>query len=566
MRRPLRADDARAAEQPADAPAPKRRRLNSSPGTVLRPVAELRDSLELLYSRLQGEPDPVANASPAADPAFLKSEMVIVRTLGAKNQRSFRCLRSLLASASRPLAAMLYGSDGLRMCEADAVSIDLHDVEPSTFELLLLYMHGKTLQLTVPSAMALYSLADYYDITSLRESCCEFLESGVRPDAICWWLSQAREIRCERLLNRCFETLHTELVAADATDPDFRSISEDDFAGALKSSTVVCTGVCAVPVPRPLSRHAECAPALVPSSLSRTARVRGERRGAARPCARPPSEAACAASAGWVHSGVGGLGRKRGGGVPLRRRRPSSSCPLLDAGALAPHRARVSRVRWPARPAVRTRRNADSAVPTWLHAPHAPSQPLATCHAQERDVWEILQRWAHGRSDEPAVLARLAQHIRWPLMDSAYLKSLVSARCSRSHAFLPKCVTAALKYQALSPEERAADAELAAMGELATPRQYLLLLGVLLGRHACQLGELVIVNRAGARATAPSALPSPPLLRPSHNSQRRAARWRGGKRGGAVAPARTGGRQRRALGSRSRAPLLHTCEPTPPSA
>lgn len=237
MARRVRGDED--VESPVEAPAPKRRRLASS-NVILRPPSELRESLELLYARLQGEPDEAAAA--AAD-ASLQSEMVVVRTLGARGQRSFRCLRSLLASASRPLAAMLYGSDRLRMRESDACSITLHAVEPSTFELLLHYLHGKGLQLEVNSAVALYSLADYYDITSLREACSDFLEAGVRPNALVWWLALARELQCQRLGARCREMLQAELVAVDATDPRFRALPEEDLVAAIQSSAVVCTGV-----------------------------------------------------------------------------------------------------------------------------------------------------------------------------------------------------------------------------------------------------------------------------------------------------------------------------------
>lgn len=373
-------------DSPGGAPAPKRRRLTGS-STVLRPAAELRESLELLYVRLQGEP--VADdAPPSANPSFLQAEMVIVRALGASGEQSFRCLRSLLASASRPLAAMLYGSDGLRMRESDAGSIDLHSVEPSTFALLLHYMHGKALQLDVQSATSLYALADYYDISSLREACCDFLKAGVRPDCVCWWLSQAREIRCERLASRCLEVLQAELIAVDATDPDFRSIAEADLACALMSSSVVCTG--------------------------------------------------------------------------------------------------------------------------------------------ERDVWDALQRWAHGRADQPAALERLARHIRWPLLEGAQLQALLSARSSRSLAFLRAHASAALEYQRASAEAREADPSFARMAELAMPRQYL-------------LGELIVVSQPGARRAPPAR------ARPRARGQRRVAVPRGShllRPRAAARPARAGSARR----------------------
>ena len=102
-------------------------------------------------------------------------------------------------------------------------------------------------------------------------------------------------------------------------------------------------------------------------------------------------------------------------------------------------------------------------------------------------MWDIVQRWAAGRPDQAGALERLAQHIRWPLMDTAYLQSLDHARCSRSHAYQVPLIAEALHYQRATPAVR--KELLDSLGLRATPRQYL-------------LGELVVFDRTGARGAA----------------------------------------------------------------
>ncbi|KAJ1629071.1 hypothetical protein T492DRAFT_841097 [Pavlovales sp. CCMP2436] len=206
-----------------ESPPPKRRRLASA-RTVLRPASELRVSLERLYARLQTEPRAADDGAGdlAGDESALGPELVIVHVHGARSQRSFRCIRSILASGSRPLSAMLYGSDGMCMLETQGSAIRLRDVEPGTFELLLLYLHGKAVQLDEADATALYMLADFYDIASLREACCEMLETCIRPSTVCRWLDLARELNCARLADRCIKMLQAELILIEATEPQFR--------------------------------------------------------------------------------------------------------------------------------------------------------------------------------------------------------------------------------------------------------------------------------------------------------------------------------------------------------
>jgi hypothetical protein len=239
----MASEDAPARSDDTLAPPAKRRRTRAVEGGVIRPPSELRESLDLLYSRLQGGEVCDDAGAAAGDGAVLTAEMVVIRAKGATCERTFRCMRSLLASASQPFRTMLYGRDSMHMVESEQSVVCLQGVEPDMFELLLLYLHGKTVPLDERAALALYTLADFYDVTSLRDGCCELLEACVQPSAICRWLAQARQLGCVRLTRKCIEMLQTDLMNVEADDPAFASISEEDILLAVQSSAVVCTGV-----------------------------------------------------------------------------------------------------------------------------------------------------------------------------------------------------------------------------------------------------------------------------------------------------------------------------------
>mmetsp|Transcript_7789 Transcript_7789/g.22756 ORF Transcript_7789/g.22756 Transcript_7789/m.22756 type:complete len:470 (-) Transcript_7789:175-1584(-) len=211
------------------ASASKRRKLNLS--VVNRSHGELKEALEFLYSRTQYE----------ADDASDTSHMVVVRAVGRTgSEREFRCMRSLLASASRPLEAMLYGCNGLRMQESVMTHITLHDTEPATFELLLDYVHGKAVHLDETRATDLYLLADYHVIASLREHCRVFLANCIKASRLCHWFDLSRRLNCELLVQKCQETLQSEFSNVASSDPQFTSLSEADLMDAVRSSQLVC--------------------------------------------------------------------------------------------------------------------------------------------------------------------------------------------------------------------------------------------------------------------------------------------------------------------------------------
>lgn len=123
-------------------PAPKRRRLSSQAAPdpnlgetsvvklIQRHECDIRTSLQQLHSELDRYGD------------------VIICAQGEQSSEEFACVSALLASASRPLGAMLFGP----MCAARPGDGDgrrrltLNMTEPAHFKNLLLYIHGQDIR------------------------------------------------------------------------------------------------------------------------------------------------------------------------------------------------------------------------------------------------------------------------------------------------------------------------------------------------------------------------------------------------------------------------------------
>ena len=111
--------------------AAKRRRLESEgrlAKQVERDAEDMRASLENLHDSLVTMGD------------------VVVVVEGDHETKRFPCVSALVASASRPLAAMLFGSMcALVPCEGGKSELRLHGTEPWCFDQLLRYIHGRSI-------------------------------------------------------------------------------------------------------------------------------------------------------------------------------------------------------------------------------------------------------------------------------------------------------------------------------------------------------------------------------------------------------------------------------------
>lgn len=216
-------------ERARDEPRAKKRRSGALAPPVTRSHAELKNSLTSLWTQLQRK-----------DPEVERTEFITVRTEGVCETRDFRCVRSVLASASRPLRVMLYGVGDLHLKEARENVVVLHDTEPAHFELLLHFIFGMDVVLTADTASALFALADFLDVGDLREACTDYLQSSVDSEHLSKWFRIARETRNAQLQATCAEHLRNGLFRMRWTAGSFFDLEAEDLARALASNDLVC--------------------------------------------------------------------------------------------------------------------------------------------------------------------------------------------------------------------------------------------------------------------------------------------------------------------------------------
>ncbi|KAL1522830.1 hypothetical protein AB1Y20_017799 [Prymnesium parvum] len=211
----------------ASPPSAKRRRLDDG-CKVVRHVERheyaLRSSLQELYKSMETYAD------------------VIVVVQGASSSRDFPCVSALLASASRPIAAMLYGPMRATTSSnsTELPRLHLSMTEPWCFEQLLQYIHGIHIALNIDSAAQLHHVADFYEVLQLRDECCKFLLDAVEKDNCCDLLRRSQEVHCDQLWYRCTDFLTYEFMSVVDCDPDFPSLDHSVLLEVLSRDELVC--------------------------------------------------------------------------------------------------------------------------------------------------------------------------------------------------------------------------------------------------------------------------------------------------------------------------------------
>lgn len=216
-------------------PAPKRRRLDTNPQDnetstytlVHRRDDDLRLSMQDLYASLDRYGD------------------VIVCVHGENGSEEFACISALLASASRPLGAMLFGhmaaTEPALVGASDARKrLHLNMTEPEHFKHLLLYIHGQDIPLEIDEAFQMHHVADFYEVLGLRDACCRFLLESLRPHNCCHLLTRATEVHCEPLVQRCFDMLTLDFIAVAEHDPEFPQLTPQCLEAIITRDELVC--------------------------------------------------------------------------------------------------------------------------------------------------------------------------------------------------------------------------------------------------------------------------------------------------------------------------------------
>lgn len=217
-------------------PAPKRRRVDtphdaagetSTYTLIHRRDEDMRLSLQDLHSSLDRYGD------------------VLVCAHGECSTEEFPCVSALLASASRPLGAMLFGHLAATEPAPAGASdsrrrLHLRMTEPDHFKHLLLYIHGQDIPLEVEEAFQMHHVADFYEVLGLRDACCRFLLESLRPHNCCHLLSRSSEVHCEPLEQRCLDMLTLDFIAVVEHDPEFPSLSAPCLQALLSRDELVC--------------------------------------------------------------------------------------------------------------------------------------------------------------------------------------------------------------------------------------------------------------------------------------------------------------------------------------
>ena len=121
-------------------------------------------------------------------------------------------MSAILASASRPLRAMLLGPlcatapppDSVAM-DGDAAAACTCPARAGALQEAEAYIHGKEIPLEVDEAFQMHRVADFYEVLGLRDACCRFLLNALKPHNCCYLLRRADEVHREPLVQRCMD-------------------------------------------------------------------------------------------------------------------------------------------------------------------------------------------------------------------------------------------------------------------------------------------------------------------------------------------------------------------------
>ncbi|CAH0518046.1 unnamed protein product [Peronospora belbahrii] len=107
--------------------------------------------------------------------------------------------RFILAASSPPFRAMLTGN----MRESSRRDVELHDIEPTIVEKMLIFMYTGDVVLDLESVLGLLIAAEMYELIALRETCKGFV------------LKYAHEVFCDPQIVQLPEKILLELIPQD---------------------------------------------------------------------------------------------------------------------------------------------------------------------------------------------------------------------------------------------------------------------------------------------------------------------------------------------------------------
>ncbi|KAH1007798.1 hypothetical protein HUJ04_004992 [Dendroctonus ponderosae] len=140
----------------------------------------------------------------------------------------------VLATGSSVFYAMFYG--GLAECKEE---IEVPDVEPSAFLILLKYLYCDEIQLEADTVLATLYVAKKYIVPHLARACVNYLETSLTAKNACLLLSQSRLFEEPELMQRCWEVIDAQAEMALKSE-GFVDIDMSTLESVLSRETLNC--------------------------------------------------------------------------------------------------------------------------------------------------------------------------------------------------------------------------------------------------------------------------------------------------------------------------------------
>jgi hypothetical protein len=140
------------------------------------------------------------------------------------NGHSYPCHRVVLCAMSRYFDAMF--SSGMQECQAGEVF--LHNAQPETFDIMLHFMYGKSVELTHDSVGEILEMSSLYQIPALQYKCERFLAKDLSTSNCLnrWKISQLYS--CSWLGNKAWNMILYNFSDL-ATSEEFLTLSKEDL-------------------------------------------------------------------------------------------------------------------------------------------------------------------------------------------------------------------------------------------------------------------------------------------------------------------------------------------------
>ncbi|KAM9355417.1 BTB/POZ domain-containing protein 6-B-like isoform 1-T2 [Pholidichthys leucotaenia] len=158
---------------------------------------EDRDSWQAAYPTLRERNAVMFNNEQMADVHFIVGTPGETQTIPAH--------KYVLAVGSSVFGAMFYGD----LAEGQSV-IQIPDVEPAAFLILLKYMYSDEIELEPDTVLATLYAAKKYIVPALAKACVSFLETSLEAKNACVLLSQSRLFEEPELTQHCWEVIDAQ--------------------------------------------------------------------------------------------------------------------------------------------------------------------------------------------------------------------------------------------------------------------------------------------------------------------------------------------------------------------